>query len=103
MDLEQFQAVSLNDHGGGDLNWWQDYIRSLLNSAHDFYHDQVRDVVPAHRLNEREHKLLSALVKSHIGELKEMRQECVAHDEIEGVRRISDSISVSENLLEKLK
>lgn len=37
MDLPQYDAGLLNDYGGGNVEWWQNYIRQLLESAHDFY------------------------------------------------------------------
>ena len=41
-DAEQHGAVRydaglLSDYGGGDVNWWWDYIRAELDRAHDFY------------------------------------------------------------------
>lgn len=32
-----YDAGLLNDYGGGDVDWWQDYIRAELGRAHDFY------------------------------------------------------------------
>lgn len=32
-----FDAGLLNDYGGGNIEWWQDYIRSLLGQAHEHY------------------------------------------------------------------
>ena len=33
----RYGAGLLNDFGGGDVNWWQDYLRAELERAHDFY------------------------------------------------------------------
>ena len=39
--LDAYDAGLLGDGGGGDVDWWQDYIRSELQRAHEFYCDQV--------------------------------------------------------------
>lgn len=39
--LDCYDAGLLNDFGGGNVAWWQDYMRSELNAAHDFYEDQI--------------------------------------------------------------
>lgn len=38
--LDAYDAGLLNDFGGGDVNWWQDYIRAELERAHEFYASQ---------------------------------------------------------------
>ena len=40
-DLGTYDAGLLNDYGGGDVDWWQDYIRAELGRAHDFYTSQT--------------------------------------------------------------
>jgi len=40
-DLEAYDAGLLNDYGGGNVEWWQDYIRAELARAHDFYASQI--------------------------------------------------------------
>jgi hypothetical protein len=42
--LETYDAGILNDYGGGDVDWWIDYIRSELGAAHDFYQAQVDSI-----------------------------------------------------------
>lgn len=39
--LDCYDAGHLNDHGGGNVGWWQDYIRAELARAHDFYQSQI--------------------------------------------------------------
>ena len=41
-ELYRYDAGLLSDHGGGDVEWWQDYIRAELDRAHDFYANQGR-------------------------------------------------------------
>ena len=40
-ELEPYDAGLLNDFGGGNVEWWQDYIRAELGRAHDFYQSQI--------------------------------------------------------------
>ena len=40
-ELEPYDAGFLSDYGGGNVDWWQDYIRSELARAHDFYQSQL--------------------------------------------------------------
>jgi len=41
LELEEYDAGLLGYFGGGDVEWWQDYIRDLLGRAHDHYQSQV--------------------------------------------------------------
>ena len=47
-ELEPYDAGLLNDFGGGNVEWWQDYIRAELGRAHDFYQSQIATPQPAH-------------------------------------------------------
>jgi hypothetical protein len=42
LQLDEYDAGFLNDFGGGNVGWWQDYIRSELGSAYDFYQSQIK-------------------------------------------------------------
>ena len=46
-ELEPYDAGLLNDFGGGNVEWWQDYIRAELGRAHDFYQSQIAIQQPA--------------------------------------------------------
>ena len=46
-ELEPYDAGLLNDFGGGNVEWWQDYIRAELEHAHDFYQSQITTPQPA--------------------------------------------------------
>ncbi len=39
--LATYDAGLLSDYGGGDVSWWQDYIRAELARAHEFYESQA--------------------------------------------------------------
>lgn len=45
--LDRYDTGLLGDGGGGDVEWWQDYIRAELERAHEFYQDQA-NAAPAH-------------------------------------------------------
>lgn len=46
-ELEPYDAGLLNDFGGGNVGWWQDYIRAELGRAYDFYQSQIAAPQPA--------------------------------------------------------
>ena len=39
-ELDQYDAGLLSDFGGGNVDWWQEYIRAELERAYDFYQSQ---------------------------------------------------------------
>lgn len=41
VNLSAYDAGQLNDYGGGNVEWWLDYIRAELGRAHDFYEAQL--------------------------------------------------------------
>jgi hypothetical protein len=41
LELETYDAGLLGDGGGGDVDWWQDYIRQLIEDAHLHYKHQI--------------------------------------------------------------
>ena len=41
LTLDCYDAGLLSDFGGGNVDWWQDYIRAELDRAHDFYQSQA--------------------------------------------------------------
>ncbi|MEL6095865.1 hypothetical protein AAGG42_08240 [Stenotrophomonas maltophilia] len=41
LQLDRYDAGLLGNGGGGDVNWWQDYIRAELDRAHEFYQEQA--------------------------------------------------------------
>lgn len=44
--LDRYDTGLLGDGGGGDVNWWWDYIRSEFDRAHEFYQDQADNLHP---------------------------------------------------------
>lgn len=53
--LDTYDSGLLNDWGGGNVGWWQDYIRAELGRAHEFYAAQIEAA------EAREAKLAEAL------------------------------------------
>jgi hypothetical protein len=39
--LEEYDAGLLNDFGGGNVEWWWDYIRAELGRAYEHYQSQI--------------------------------------------------------------
>ena len=42
--MDRYDVGLLSGYGGGDVDWWQDYIRAELGRAEDFYtseHDRL--------------------------------------------------------------
>ncbi len=37
----------LNEYGGGDVNWWFEYIRLVLTSAHTYYVENTEAIADA--------------------------------------------------------
>lgn len=46
-DMADYDAGLLNHFGGGDVEWWQDYLRAELGRANDFWRDQAADALSA--------------------------------------------------------
>jgi hypothetical protein len=42
--MDVYDAGLLNDYGGGNVDWWHDYIRSELGAAHDHYQSRCDDL-----------------------------------------------------------
>lgn len=64
--MDTYDAGLLNDYGGGDVGWWQDYLRAELGRAEEFYRDQ--------------HDLLMAEKDAEIARLKLALGEILSYD-----------------------
>ena len=64
--MDTYDAGLLNDYGGGDVGWWQDYLRAELCRAEEFYRDQ--------------HDLLMAEKDAEIARLKLALGEILSYD-----------------------
>ncbi|MCY1218258.1 hypothetical protein D9M72_302000 [compost metagenome] len=43
--LDEYDAGLLSSAGGGDVDWWQDYLRAELERAHEFYQSQLESLL----------------------------------------------------------
>lgn len=43
-ELDEYDAGPLASAGGGDVDWWQDYLRAELGRAHEFYQSQMESL-----------------------------------------------------------
>ncbi|WP_315132874.1 hypothetical protein [Achromobacter marplatensis] len=43
-ELDEYDAGLLASAGGGDVDWWQDYLRAELGRAHEFYQSQMESL-----------------------------------------------------------
>jgi len=40
-DIEDYDAGLLNDYGGGNVGWWQDYIRNVLAACNEHWRETL--------------------------------------------------------------
>lgn len=66
-NLTAYDAGLLNDFGGGNVEWWMDYIRAELDRAHDFYEAQLSDLIPQVSNPENSWRVELDEVISHLG------------------------------------
>jgi hypothetical protein len=52
-DFSDYDAGLLNNFGGGNVEWWQDYLRAEIGRANDFWRDQVSALSQPHPADER--------------------------------------------------
>ena len=39
--VKRYDAGLLNDYGGGNVEWWQDYIRAEIDRCNDYWEDEI--------------------------------------------------------------
>jgi len=44
MDIPDYDAGLLNDYGGGNVDWWQDYIRAEIGRCNEYWREQLEQV-----------------------------------------------------------
>ena len=45
LDIPDYDSGVLNDYGGGNTQWWQDYIRVEINRCNEYWSEQIRNVL----------------------------------------------------------
>jgi len=68
VELDAYSYGLLNDWGGGNVEWWWDYIRHEIGAAHDHYQDQHQRIVEGlnaviDRKNRRIHDFANEVIK----------------------------------------
>lgn len=63
IELQEYDAGLINDFGGGNVGWWQDYIRAELERAYCHYQEQA-DGIAADNAKEIE-RLRTELKAAH--------------------------------------
>jgi hypothetical protein len=43
-NLPDYDAGLIGDHGGGDVGWWQDYIRAEIGRANEYWREALAAV-----------------------------------------------------------
>ena len=46
-EIPDYDCGLINDFGGGDVSWWQDYIRAEIGRANDHWSEQAADALAA--------------------------------------------------------
>ena len=47
-DYNSIEAISdydcglINDYGGGDVEWWRDYVRAEINRCNEYWREQTK-------------------------------------------------------------
>jgi len=75
--MPTYDAGLLSNYGGGDVEWWQDYIRAELNRADDFYQSWWQSahpspsapVVPVPQVRTWTEEEVLAMVRGMLGEV----------------------------------
>ena len=44
MDIPDYDSGLLNDYGGGNVDWWWDYIRAEINRCNEYWRSQLEDI-----------------------------------------------------------
>ena len=44
--IKDYDCGSINDYGGGNIKWWQDYIRAEINRCNEYWREQIKDIRP---------------------------------------------------------
>lgn len=65
--VKRYDAGLLNDYGGGNVEWWQDYIRAEVERCNDHYEaDYAALAEENRRLRDASHKLAMYVLQSEL-------------------------------------
>lgn len=94
---DRYDAGLLNDYGGGNVEWWQDYLRSEIERSNEFHgeiHSYNED-----RVNDLEKALKPFLSGSEWGIVK---ASLVAFGRSDIAKRLSEDQSKADALFHQL-
>lgn len=90
---DRYDTGILNDYGGGNAEWWQDYIRAEIERANDFHadiHERNEATIAALKA---ENERLRAELDIRVGDLVMLRRAIQENDQkIELFFRIDDAL-----------
>jgi len=88
-----YDSGLINDFGGGDKEWWQNYIRSEIQQSNDYWSNEYI-VLRDNLIKESEHYQLALQIS-----LKELIAACQCGCEIS----LEDAINDAKNALTQIK
>lgn len=47
-EVPDYDAGLLGDFGGGNVDWWQNYIRAEIERANEYWREAIADKLGAH-------------------------------------------------------
>lgn len=100
-ETPDYDAGLLNDFGGGNVEWWHDYLRSEIGRANEFWRDAIA-ALPAAQVSPAPD--VAGLVKAARGLVNymtdmaeaEIGRECKCRDLPVQVRRVISAIAAME-------
>jgi hypothetical protein len=75
---DAYDSGQLSSYGGGNVDWWQDYIRAELGRAHDFYAEQIERLTEANAALMAEREMLIKTKREQIERLTAERDAALA-------------------------
>ena len=72
--MDKYDAGLINDYGGGNVGWWQDYIRSEIERCNDFYQEKIKQLEDERRMYIAEKALFKQQVEQLELECKDYRK-----------------------------
>lgn len=42
-EIDDYDCGILNDYGGGNVQWWQDYIRSEIQRCNEYWREALKE------------------------------------------------------------
>jgi hypothetical protein len=62
-DFPDYDAEMLNDYGGGDVSWWQDYLRAEIQRANEHWRAALAARPKVKALDDTDYREIHALAR----------------------------------------